>query len=141
MNSDEARDWVVHNDPLLVVRWDDNVVEALGYPVRSDYAEMYWLPVIGPSALWMLRRLSGLHGVEVGVATLARELGLGLGIGRHTPVVRTAARLITFGMADVVPRSDGDYLGVRLAVPPLTRRQLERLPDHLQTRHRLEMVG
>jgi hypothetical protein len=141
MNTAEAQQWAAARNVLLVVRWEDPVVEALGHDVRSLYAETFWLPVIGPSALWMLRRLSGLDGVEVGLTVLSRELGLGASYARHAPVTRTVARLICFGLAAPVPWPEGDHLAVRVALPPLTRRQLARLPDHLQLRHREAMAS
>ena len=35
----------------------DPVVEAVGFPVQHVYVELMWLPVIGPSTAWLLRRL------------------------------------------------------------------------------------
>jgi hypothetical protein len=139
VNAIQAREWAAAQDVLVVVRWEDPVVETLGYSVRSLYAETFWLPVIGPSSLWMMRRLSGLDGVEVPLTVLSRELGLGLGVRRHSPVTRTVCRLITFGLAAVIPWEQGDHLAVRLALPPLTRRQTTRLPEHLQARHLMAM--
>ena len=58
MTASDAQAWIARTDPIPVSRLDDPVVEAIGHDADSDYAETYWLPVIGPSALWALRRLS-----------------------------------------------------------------------------------
>ncbi|MCA1843990.1 MAG: hypothetical protein LC792_12565 [Actinobacteria bacterium] len=125
---------------MRVVHLQDPVIEALGFDARSGYAEAYWLGILGPSALWALRRLSdGLarhpDGFVVELGHFARELGLGDGIGRQAPVVRAIARLVTFRMAE----GRGDALAVRRSLPPLAGRHLARLPQHLAERHRAEM--
>ena len=52
-----------HTDPtLIVIPWDDPVVDAVGHEVRSAYSEFFWLNVLGPTALWALRRL--VHGFD-----------------------------------------------------------------------------
>jgi len=43
---------------LVVVPWHDPVVEEVGYDVRSMYVELFWLNVLGPSATWIMRRLT-----------------------------------------------------------------------------------
>jgi hypothetical protein len=136
MNNPQAREilsWVAARDTLMVGPLRDPVVETLGHPADSPYAERFWLPLIGPSALWALRRLAAAaavcpDGVPVVLGAFARELGLGAGTGTHAPVVRTLTRLVLFRAAD----PDGDVLRVRLALPPLTLRQIGRLPDHLE---------
>jgi hypothetical protein len=123
-----------------VVHLQDPVIEALGFDTRSGYAEAYWLGILGPSALWAQRRLpDGLarhpDGLVVELRPLARELGLGEGIGRQAPVVRAVARLVAFRMAEV----RGDALAVRRSVPPPAGGHIARLPHHLAARHRAEM--
>lgn len=49
--------WLATHDPLRLVPLNDPVIDTVGHQPRSTYAETYWLPVIGPSALWALRRL------------------------------------------------------------------------------------
>jgi len=132
----QAQTWVVDHDPISVVALDDPVIESVGFPAESRYAETYWLPVLGPSALWALRRLTGLltirsSGVTVPIGMLASELGLGGKGGRHAPAVRAIGRLVLFGLAEV----RGDELAVRRKVPPLAQRQLRRLPAHLVDAH------
>jgi hypothetical protein len=131
------RQWVVEHQPLDVVALSDPVVESVGHHPTSTYAETYWLPVIGPSALWTSRRLVGwlenlddAPGLLVDVPMLAREIGLGDDIGLSTPIVRTLSRLVDFELAQI----QGDRLAVRTALPPLAARHVRRLPEHLAQR-------
>ena len=138
----DVQTWLAIHDPLRIVPLIDPVIETVGHEPRSTYAETYWLPVIGPSALWALRRLSAWAeaeptGVEVPLADLAHELGLGGGTGRNAPMVRTLARLIVFEMAQI--DESRDALAVLRLVPPLARRHLRRLPEHLVERHQAEL--
>lgn len=138
----DVQTWLANHDPARIVPLVDPVIESVGHETRSTYAETYWLPVIGPSALWALRRLSAWveaepGGVEVALADLAQELGLGGGTGRNAPLVRTLARLVVFQLAAV--DESRDALAVLRLVPPLARRHLRRLPDHLAERHQIEL--
>ncbi|HEV7886979.1 MAG TPA: hypothetical protein VGO92_05435 [Acidimicrobiales bacterium] len=114
----------------------DEVIDSLGHDPRSAYAETYWLSVLGPSTMWLLRHLAaGLEespaGYELSLADTARRLGLGDKGGRHSPFIRALARLVQFDVA--VPY--GRELSVRRKLPPLNRRQLVRLPPELQAAH------
>ncbi|MDA8379569.1 MAG: hypothetical protein M0020_01855 [Actinomycetota bacterium] len=123
---------------LHLIPWHDPLVDRLGHDPRSPYVETFWLPVLGPSATWLLRRVAaGLeaapNGYTVCLSQAARSLGLGSGAGRNAPLRRTLARCQTFGMA----RSAGPAgLAVRTMLPPLPRRHLIRLPEPLQAWHR-----
>src|SRR5947209_4676432 len=129
----DVQTWLAQHDALRIVPLVDSVIENVGYEPRSLYAETYWLPVIGPSAMWALRRLSAWaeaesSGVEVPLSELAHELGLGGGTGRNSPMVRTLARLVVFQLASIDECREA--LAVLRAVPPLARRHLLRLPRH-----------
>ena len=119
-------------------RWADPLAEKFGFPVNSIYTETIMLPILGPSACWCLRRLSawvsaGPRGVEVDARRLARDLGLGDGLGRHAAITRTLRRLCHFEMAAWAH----DVLMVRTAVAPLPERQLTRLSPELAQVHHL----
>ena len=43
---------------LHIVAWVDPVVDTLGYDPRSFYVEQFWLPVVGPTSTWFLRRVA-----------------------------------------------------------------------------------
>ena len=135
-NRSSTLDWVAGHDPLHVVPLADPVVEALGYDPRSAYPELFWLPILGPSTLWTLRRVAAgfdahPEGFDLPLSRLGGELGLTGGVTRNGPTARTINRLVDFDMARVV----GDALAVRRKLPPLTRRHVLRLPTHLAERH------
>jgi hypothetical protein len=122
---------------LHVIPWTDPVIDLRGFDPTSAYVELCWLPVIGPSATWMLRRLAaGLtphpEGYPVDIVELAAALGLGTGTGRNSPVLRTLRRLGTFGLARA---QDEVTVGVRRRVPPLVQPQVRRLTVPLQRAH------
>ncbi len=56
--STELLDWIALHDPLLVCAWKDERIEAIGHDPRSDYVETFWLTVLGPSAVFTLRRFA-----------------------------------------------------------------------------------
>ena len=130
-------------DTLTVRPWPDPVIDQLGYDPRSHYVETYWLGILGPSTAWLLRRIvAGFDELEeadaddgcyeLDLLDTARCLGLGERIGRSSPLARALGRLVQFDMATL----DGDgALAVRRKVPPLTRRQVVRLPASLQASH------
>jgi len=116
---------------LRIVTWADPVADPHGVHPCGRYVELYWLPVIGPSTTWLLRRLFyGLEvhgdGFDLHLAETARALGLGDRIGRNAPFRRALSRLCIYDLA----RAQGsDELAVRTAVPPLPLRHARRLPD------------
>ena len=94
------------------------------------------LPILGPSSCWCLRRLSawvsaGPRGVEVDSRRLARDLGLGDGLGRHAAITRTLRRLCHFEMTVWAH----DVLTVRTALTPLPEPQVTRLSPELVQLH------
>jgi hypothetical protein len=121
----------------VVIRpWDDPVIDAVGYDPRSVYAEMFWLSVIGPTALWLVRRLvAGLEhypeGYELDLGETARALGLGYTTGKAGPFLKALDRCGLFGLTRAAP----DGLAVRRRLAPLPRRHVERMPPHLRTAH------
>jgi hypothetical protein len=124
-------------DTLNVRPWPDPVIDSLGHDPRSAYVEQFWLGVLGPSTTWLLRRLAaGLEaepaGFELHLPDTARALGLGDKTGRHGPFVRALGRCCQFGLAQP---HDAMTLAVRRKLPPLNRRQVERLPEVLQRAH------
>ena len=125
-------------ETLHVLPWPDEVIDSLGFDPRSVYVEAFWLPVLGPSTTWLLRRLvAGLddapEGYELPLSETARSLGLGDRGGRNSPFIRAIARTVQFELA--TPTGDRG-LAVRRKVPPLNRRQLDRLPPAVQAGHR-----
>lgn len=122
---------------LRVRPWADPVVEAVGHDAGGKYVERFWLGVLGPSSTWLLRLLAdGLNGqpegFEIEMQTAARSIGLGMKGGQHSPFMRSLARCCQFGLARFF---DERTLLVRQTVPPLSARQLAKLPESLQTEH------
>jgi hypothetical protein len=125
---------------LFVEPMHDPVVDELGHDPRSSYVELYWLPVLGPSTTWLLRRFAACFdehpaGFDIEVEELARWLGIGERFGANAPFARTIKRCVDFQMAEWRPES----LAVRRWLPPLAGRHLRRLPQSLRDRHAAEV--
>lgn len=125
--------------PLTVLRWDDPRATAEWHELRGDYVERFWLPVLGPATTLLLRRFArGFverpDGFRVIPADTAGALGMGRGTGRNSMIARTLDRACQFGTAS---RVDEHTIAVRSLLPPLTQRQLSRLPASLQRAHQI----
>lgn len=121
---------------LIVLPWPDPDADRRGHEARGRYAELFILPVLGPTATWLLRRLvDGLEafpdGYELDLDETARALGLNYVPGRPGPFHKAMQRVIMFGHAQ--PVSYG--LAVRTHLHTLTPKQVERLPSHLRSMH------
>jgi hypothetical protein len=131
------------DDRLRIVSWIDPLVDDLGHDPRSSYVEHFWLPVIGPTSLWLLRNIAGSldfnpDGSNLDLERTARQIGLGGHLGRHGPFRRAISRLVGFDLARFTePRE----LAVRRFVPALGRRHLMRLDLSTQEQHRLWLEG
>lgn len=122
---------------LAVTPWWDPALAGQGVDPRSPYVERFWLGIVGPSTVLLLRRFArGLEehptGFRVSVADTARALGLGSGRGRNAPLNRTIHRACTFGLAR---RRGPDRVEVRTHLPLLTARHVAQLPPVLRTAH------
>lgn len=127
-------------EAFTVVAWNDPVVDTSGFPADHPYVEMFWLPVLGPTATWLLRRLAGglastPQGFEVNTDDLARALGVSGAGGRTSPFGRAVHRCTMFGVAQHIAATPLPALAVRRIVPAVARRHLERLPYSLQSIH------
>src|SRR5689334_22575326 len=112
-------------DVLTIRPWPDDVIDAVGHDPRSAYVERFWLGVLGPSAVWLLRRLAaGLEaapaGFDLALDDTARAIGIG-GNGQSSSFAKTLGRIATFELARIeLPRA----VAVRRKLPPLARRHL-----------------
>jgi hypothetical protein len=130
----------ITDEYIDVMPWQDTLIQNTGYPIGDPYIEMFWLPVLGPTATWLLRRLAtGLEhepaGYTVDVDELARGIGVAYSQGKHNPFARGLHRCIMFGVAQqiaVVPRT---VIAVRTVLPSLSQRHIGRLPEQLQIAH------
>jgi hypothetical protein len=128
---------------VRITPWSDPVIDALGHDPRSWYAETFWLPTLGPTALLLLRHLSDRfeehpRGVTLPVADTAAALGLGPRDGEHSPLVRTLHRLQQFDLAHA---HAPEVISVRRTLPPIHQRHVRRLPVAVQARHREWVAG
>jgi len=135
------RPFTPRSTSLVVRPWPDPIVEARGHAPDGAYVELFWLGVLGPTATWLVRRLTtGLQaypeGYELDLTETAAALGLTLVPGRHGPFSRALDRCVMFGMAHHLGEREHDAIAVRRRVPPLAARQVERLPTHLRLAHR-----
>ncbi len=135
-------DPVFPEDRLLVRSWHDPVLDNLGHDPRSPYVEQFWLAVLGPSCLFLIRRLAARlerdpDGFELDPLEWARELGLGMKGGKHGPFWRAVERTCRFQVA----QRNGELLVVRRRMAPLTARQVKRLPAGLRNAHQVWLDG
>jgi hypothetical protein len=126
-----------HAVERVVVRpWHDPAVAATGEDPRGEYVERFWLGVVGPSVVLLLRRLArGFDehppGYVISLPDTARAIGLSAGTARNSQMMRTIDRACMFGLM----RRHDDELEVRTQVPRLTPRQLARLPLAVRRAH------
>lgn len=123
------------NSEIFVTEWVDPVTNNSGFDACGEYVETYWLGVIGPSATWAIRFLARElevfpNGYCIDLNDTAAALGLSFRHGSGS-LERAIQRCATFGLVGQTPQS----LAVRRRLPPLTKRQLLRLPTVLQLRH------
>lgn len=136
--SDPQHLHLVRELAVVTVRpWPDPLLEQFGHDPRSAYAERFWLPVIGPSSLWLLRLLASRFdehpdGFTLDLREAGQAIGLGSRGGANSALAHTVGRVIQFGFAQVI---DDDTLAVRRHLASLTRRQLARMPEHRQVEH------
>jgi hypothetical protein len=122
---------------LRVTPWPDPVLDVLGHDPRSWYAETFWLPTLGPTALLLMRHLADRFertpdGVELPVADTAAALGLGAREGNSSPLMKSLGRLHQFELACT---ENETTIAVRRTLPPVHRRHVRRLPAALQATH------
>jgi hypothetical protein len=132
-----ARDIPSDTPTLFIAPWSDPVVDQVGHDPRTVYVERFWLGILGPSATWLLRLLADRldaapDGFELDLADCASALGLGRRPGANGTFARTIARCCQFNTARFLGPTT---LQVRRKLPPLSRRQIARLPRSLRDDH------
>lgn len=115
----------------------DPEVARRGFELDKPYVEMCWGSLLGPTATLLLRRLPMLwdvqHPATITHAELAGSLGLGLGAGSRSRLVRAMDRCVRFRVANWT--SEGNALAVYRRLPALSAHQLARLPDWTRQAH------
>ena len=122
---------------LGIEAWPDPLIDRLGHDPRSAYVERFWLGILGPSTVLLMRRLAQdlddhPDGFTIDLADMARSLGVGMRGGRQSPFMRTIDRVCRFGVARW---QTPERLAVRRKLAPLTRNQINRLTPTLQQEH------
>lgn len=120
-----------------LVAWPDEVIDRIGFDPRSTYVEFCWLPIIGPTATWLYRRVAlwvaaQPEGLEVNLPELACSMGFGEKWARNSPFATAWYRLDRYGLAE---RLDEATFRIRPVAPPLTRPKVMRLPLSVQRFH------
>ncbi len=118
---------------LSISRWEVPHNREQWWPIASDYVQLLWLPILGPSSIVLLQRLDLLIGRTARISIPAHELARSLGLG-HTPsrgslLDRSIDRCRDFHLLrELIP----GLIEVPRELPPLSARQLKRLPESLQ---------
>jgi len=133
------------SDQLIVLVESGDAVRRHGHRVDSRYVEVFWLPVLGPSATWLIRRialeakLAGRQILELSHQAMSESIGLqGRPDQASRSWFRTLNRLQRFG---VIGELDAGIIRFPTHLPDLSGPQLQRLPADLQRRHRIELGG
>jgi hypothetical protein len=125
-------------NPFTITAWNDPLVEEQGHHPLSVYVELFWLPTLGPTATWLLRRsaiylLSPGDDFTVDFDWLARSLGLDTGSGRHAPLPQAIDRCMQFGVAK---RLSDDRIAMRRMMAPLPDHHVAQLDPLTKELHR-----
>ncbi len=127
---------IIETDVVQIIPWSDHRKDGFGHDLRSAYVEQFWLGTLGPSTTWFLRHcasvLEDTDDAAVNLRETACALGIGFEGGSRSAMVKTVARACRFRAARAVGSTT---LAVRLRLPQLSHRQLQRLPASLQRRH------
>jgi hypothetical protein len=131
----DVRTWLGAADEVALVALDEPALEVGDrFKTDAEYVELYWLPTVGPTSLWLLRRLvswRALMPTTVAVDDVGAYLGVGV-----TATRRALARLLSFHLigCDLPSRQ----LGVWPTVPSLHPSLIARLPAELVRLHRAD---
>lgn len=111
------------------------------FPLDHNYFEIVYAPLIGPTAVLLARALARHLEAAGGPITVCPiELALEIGIrangveplGRRSHLVHAIDRL---AHDHVVARLGDRTLGVRVAIPPLSQRSLQKIPEAARLAH------
>ena len=112
------------------------------FPLGHDYFEIVYTPLVGPTAVLLARAMARHIDAAGGPTTVCpAELALEVGIrasstdplGKKSHLVHAIDRLVH---NHIVARLGDRVLGVRDAIPPLSSRALDGLPESVRRCHR-----
>jgi hypothetical protein len=120
-----------------VVAWPDPTLDSSGHDPRSFYVERFWLPLLGPTSVFLLRNMAASFesqpdGFDLEFAPTATQIGLGRKNGNWSPMQRSLRRLITLGLAAA---RDERALMVRRFLPIVSPRFADKLTKELREEH------
>ncbi len=126
-----------HPGLLRVQAWEDPGVDPWGHDPRGTYVERFWLPVVGPSGLWLVRRLAGLldadpSGFDLDPLDTAHRLGIGGPDSRRAPLDRALSRAERFGL---LRRPLPGLIEVRRRLASVPAYRVARFPAGLRAEH------
>lgn len=121
----------------LIIPLADTEFDVGAFDPRSHYAETFWLPILGPSTLWLMRNIAQRFDTEADGFTLDLvETSTALGIrskgGKNNSFHRAIGRVVSFNMGRTI---DDATLAVRRVMPALHSGQIRRLSPRLQQQH------
>ncbi|MCZ2110588.1 MAG: hypothetical protein LC118_13650 [Dehalococcoidia bacterium] len=111
------------------------------FPLEHEYFEVVYAPLIGPTAVLLARAMARHLQAAGGPTTvcpveLAMEVGIRASntdpLGKKSHLVHAIDRL---AHDRIVSRLGDRVLGVRVAIPPLSARALEKLPTAARVAH------
>ena len=128
---------------IRVTPWGDPIVDRLGHDPRSHYVEKFWLGVLGPTTILLLRHCAqsleeSPEGFDLNFKATASALGLGQRIGRAGPLTRSFERACRFSVLRSLSPTE---IEVRRRLPPLNRTQVSRLSPRRQHEHSMFIEG
>lgn len=128
---------------LRITTWSDPIIDRLGYDPRSLYVEKFWLGMLGPTTILLLRHCAqsleeSPEGFELHFNATAAALGLGSKVGRAGPLARSLARACRFSVVRSLSLTE---IEVRRRLPPLTNKQVSYLPPRRQHEHAMFIAG
>jgi len=112
------------------------------HPLTSEYVETFWLPILGPTTVAMLRIFGRMYQPIAGITAtpstlvplrpLAKSLGVGDRLGRNGALMRSLGRLGDFG---IMHQTAETQFTLAPYLPNLRPAQVAKLPDHIQAIH------
>lgn len=100
----------------------------------DEYVEQFWLPILGPASVAVLRWCGRERPQQFPVGHLGATLGVTAGDGQWSPIWKTLNRLKSFGLLD--HNHDGEILAVYSRIMPLNKVRVGKLTPALRAAER-----
>lgn len=128
-------------DLLRFTRLDQPCTGQVGFALDHPYVEFVYTPLLGPTAVALLRRIGLLLSadrtdVEVDAVTLSNELGIRAShteaLGNRSPLMKSLTRLTRRRLAEQIGTR---HYGIYQEVPALGPDDLHRVPESARAIH------